>query len=209
MKKSILQEAEELIHGPRRNAYGPPRESFTRLAQLLSVTLHRKLKEPLTAHDAALVGVCLKLCRESNSPQRDNRVDGAGYFALADEVAETDSVESTAAASGLAFISHQCRRNDHRACVINEECDCSCHSEVKLEFKPVGKPTLQWPIGAAVWRCDCGAEMAVGYEYEGRGRWRYAPDSSGTFEHFHPASIKFANRGIGKSGRWLTAKKIQ
>lgn len=85
---SILLEAEEIIHGPRRDAYGPAKESFERLAQVLSVVLHRKLKEPLTSHDAAMVGVALKLCRESVKPNRDNRVDGAGYFALADEVTQ-------------------------------------------------------------------------------------------------------------------------
>lgn len=86
MKKSILAEAEEIVNGPRREAYGPAKESFARLATVLSVVLHRKLKEPLTPHDAAMVGVALKLCRESVKPARDNRVDGAGYFDLADQV---------------------------------------------------------------------------------------------------------------------------
>lgn len=85
--KSVLQEAEEIINGPRRDAYGPVEESFVRLASVLTVALHRKLKEPLDAHDAAMVGIALKFCRESVKPGRDNRVDGCGYFALADKVA--------------------------------------------------------------------------------------------------------------------------
>lgn len=84
---NILEEAEQIINGPRREAYGSAEESFERLASVITVVLHRKLKEPLTPHDAALVGVALKLCRESTKPARDNRVDGCGYFALADKVA--------------------------------------------------------------------------------------------------------------------------
>lgn len=87
MTESILQEAERIINGPRRDSYGPVEESFARLASVLTVVLHRKLKEPLAPHDAAMVGVALKLCRESVQPSRDNRVDGCGYFALADKVA--------------------------------------------------------------------------------------------------------------------------
>jgi hypothetical protein len=85
-KPSILQEAEQIINGPRKDAYGPAQESFGRLAQVLSVVLFRKLKEPLTAHDAAMVGIALKVVRESNCPARDNRVDLCGYAALADAV---------------------------------------------------------------------------------------------------------------------------
>lgn len=86
--KSILHEAERIINGPKRDAYGAASESFNRLAQVLSVVLFRKLKEPLDAHDAAMVGVALKVVREANKPDRENRVDGCGYFALADEVAK-------------------------------------------------------------------------------------------------------------------------
>jgi hypothetical protein len=36
-----------VINGPRRVSYGPVEESFDALAQVLSVVLRKKLKEPL------------------------------------------------------------------------------------------------------------------------------------------------------------------
>lgn len=81
--ESILQEAERIINGPRRDAYGPVEESFGRIAAVWSVVL----KHPVTAHQVALCMAGLKLCREANKPGRDNRVDGAAYFELANKVA--------------------------------------------------------------------------------------------------------------------------
>lgn len=85
--ESVCAEADRIINGERRSAYGPVEESFVALAEAYSVVLRKKLKEPLTAHDAALLGVALKLVRESNAPKRDNRVDLCGYASLADKVA--------------------------------------------------------------------------------------------------------------------------
>lgn len=83
---SILTEAASLISGDRRDAYGDVHESFERLAMIYTAILKKKLKEPITAHEAALLGVGLKLARESNKPARDNRVDLCGYAALADQI---------------------------------------------------------------------------------------------------------------------------
>jgi hypothetical protein len=88
----ILSQAAALITGPRRESYGPVEESFTRLAAAYNIVLHRKLKEPLTAHDAAMLGVALKLCRESVKPSLDNRTDLIGYTALAEAVAPKEEV---------------------------------------------------------------------------------------------------------------------
>lgn len=81
--ESILQEAEQIVNGPRRDAYGPAEESFARVAAVWSSVL----KQPVTAHQVALCMIGLKLCREANKPARDNRVDLAGYVALADKLA--------------------------------------------------------------------------------------------------------------------------
>lgn len=81
--ESILEEAHRLTHGPRQADYGHPLDDYTRTAALVSAMLAHKLKEPLSAHDAALIQVCVKLSREINRPKRDNAVDGAGYFWVA------------------------------------------------------------------------------------------------------------------------------
>lgn len=39
-QQSILQEAEDIINGPRREDYGGPLESFTRIGKLWAPILH-------------------------------------------------------------------------------------------------------------------------------------------------------------------------
>lgn len=76
---SILEEAHQLTHGDRNKSYGHPYEDYTCTAALMSAVLASKLKEPLTAHEAALMMCCVKLSRESRVPKRDNLIDLAGY----------------------------------------------------------------------------------------------------------------------------------
>lgn len=77
-EKSILQEAEEIVGGPRREAYGSAKESFERIAAVWSAVL----KHPVTAAQVAQCMIGLKLCREANKPGRDNLVDICGYARL-------------------------------------------------------------------------------------------------------------------------------
>lgn len=84
--ESILQEAERIINGPRRDAYGPPLESFQAVARGWSEILRKKLKEPITGHESALMMGWFKIVRESNAHERDNLTDGCGYLALGDSV---------------------------------------------------------------------------------------------------------------------------
>jgi hypothetical protein len=83
--ESILEEAQRLTHGPRGHDYGPPLDDYTRTASMVSSLLAHKLKEPLTAHETALIMCCVKLSREMNSPKRDNMTDLAGYAWVAQE----------------------------------------------------------------------------------------------------------------------------
>jgi hypothetical protein len=77
--ESILEEAQALTHGARNEAYGHPYDDYTCTATLMSAVIGPKLKEPLTAHEAALLMCCVKLSRESRVSKRDNLVDLAGY----------------------------------------------------------------------------------------------------------------------------------
>ena len=80
MSKTVLEEAGEIIAGERREAYGPARRSFERIAAGWSVLLGVEVSVEQVAHCM----IWLKLCRETNKPGRDNRVDICGYVALLD-----------------------------------------------------------------------------------------------------------------------------
>lgn len=76
----ILEEANNVIAGPRQDAYGPPKENFTKIASMWKAYLG----VDVTAQDVAMMMVLLKVARVHNKPSRDTLVDIAGYSALAD-----------------------------------------------------------------------------------------------------------------------------
>jgi hypothetical protein len=78
--QSILQEADYLINGPRRGTYGHPLDDYGRTAAMFSAWLGDKLREPLTAEEAEMFMVIVKLSRQRHLPKRDNLVDAAGYL---------------------------------------------------------------------------------------------------------------------------------
>jgi hypothetical protein len=87
-RQSVLVEAQGLVHGGRNDDYGHPLDDWSRTAAMVSAMLAHKLREPLTAEDALMLMVCVKLSREVNRPKRDNRTDGAGYFECLDWVVD-------------------------------------------------------------------------------------------------------------------------
>jgi len=78
--KSVLDEAKSIIHGKRRDDYGPATESFNRIAIMWGQILGMEIKP----REVALCMVALKICRDVNKPQRDNLVDVIGYASLAE-----------------------------------------------------------------------------------------------------------------------------
>lgn len=84
-EETILQEAERLINGDRRDSYGNASESFSRIAMGWSLILGNQV----TAEQVALCMVWLKISRQISSPKRDNLVDMAGYAELADQVSKS------------------------------------------------------------------------------------------------------------------------
>lgn len=73
--KSVLEEAEEIINGPRRDDYGDVHESFQRIADLWTTTL----SHTVTPEQVALCMIQLKIARAINGMARDSIVDIAGY----------------------------------------------------------------------------------------------------------------------------------
>ena len=81
-KVSILQEAAEIVAGPRQVSYGPPEKCLPVIASLWSAYLGKEV----TAADVAVLNILQKIARERHRPKRDNRVDIAGYAELLDRV---------------------------------------------------------------------------------------------------------------------------
>jgi hypothetical protein len=79
---SVAQEADHVINGPRRQAYGPVEDSFNRIASIWSGVLGITI----TGEQVSLCMIGLKLYRESNAHQRDNLVDLVGYTLLLDKL---------------------------------------------------------------------------------------------------------------------------
>jgi len=78
--ETILEEAQRLVYGDRQADYGHPIDDWTRTAAMWSAILG----VPVTAEQAVMCMVTVKLSREVNRPKRDNRTDAAGYAAVLD-----------------------------------------------------------------------------------------------------------------------------
>lgn len=92
-KKSILEEAEEIINGERAKAYGHPTPNHRAIASLWQAYLNNRetlgIDGDLTPEDAALMMVLLKVARLQFLPDhRDSLVDIAGYVGCVERIVE-------------------------------------------------------------------------------------------------------------------------
>lgn len=89
---NVLKEADKLVNGRRDVEYGLPYLNWGDTAEVMTAYLHATKKLPrevvLDAHDAAMLMLGVKMCREGNKRSRDNVLDIAGYAAV---VARIDS----------------------------------------------------------------------------------------------------------------------
>lgn len=81
--RSIVQEAHDIVHGARHEAYGHPVDDLGRTGRLWAAILG--IPE-ITAEQVALCMVGLKISRECNKHGRDNLVDSAGYLLCIDKI---------------------------------------------------------------------------------------------------------------------------
>lgn len=82
--ETILDEAKGLVHGARRATYDHPLDNHERIAKIWSGILG----VDITAEQAAMCMVGVKLSREAFKPKRDNVVDLAGYALVLWEIRE-------------------------------------------------------------------------------------------------------------------------
>lgn len=80
--KPILQEAAEIVEGPRAESYGDPRVMGERIGKIWGAILNCEV----TPEQVQLCMIGLKVARECNKPGRDNLVDIAGYAQVLDKV---------------------------------------------------------------------------------------------------------------------------
>ena len=89
-REGVLDEAKRLVCGPRAEEYGPPSQSFSRIALLMSGLGYRAPGGGnILPHDVALLMICVKLARLVQSPEsQDGWIDIAGYTACGSECAD-------------------------------------------------------------------------------------------------------------------------
>lgn len=75
-----MAEANALVNGDRQADYGSPALNYQGIALVWSGILVKKLKEPITNEEAALMMVGVKVQRQAMKPKRDNMVDAHGYL---------------------------------------------------------------------------------------------------------------------------------
>jgi hypothetical protein len=83
MKKGIIQEADEIINGARRDDYGGAEESFTKIWIGWDIINQSDIPGP---EKVALCMDWLKTCRYLNGRQRDSLVDKIGYVGCIEQI---------------------------------------------------------------------------------------------------------------------------
>lgn len=90
--QSEMQEADKLVNGVRQADYGTPRGNYEGIAKVWSGILSPILKRDITAEEAALMMVGLKLQRQAMKHKRDNLVDAHGYLLVYAHIRESADV---------------------------------------------------------------------------------------------------------------------
>jgi len=80
----VLNDAIELVNGPRQATYGPPAENFGRVA----IRWSQHLGIDVTPYQVCLCMAELKLARLANGHSTDSVIDAAAYLALAEEMGD-------------------------------------------------------------------------------------------------------------------------
>jgi hypothetical protein len=92
---SVLEEAAAATAGDRRRDYGTATDNHTRIADGWNWYLNaRPVKDaPISALDAAMMMIVLKIARSVHRPKRDNFVDIIGYAKCAAQIAGVEPEE--------------------------------------------------------------------------------------------------------------------
>ena len=90
MKKDrdyFLAEAQKIIKGPRAKDYGAVKKNHQRIADIWTILLDKKLKEPITPEEVVACMVGVKTARLAEDIYKDDSwIDIIGYAALGGEI---------------------------------------------------------------------------------------------------------------------------
>lgn len=90
MSETILEEAERIVNGARRDHYGHPSENHGCTAELWGAYLTRKTGHRISvdAEDVCVLNILQKMSRHAHARTRDNWVDTVGYARNAEMIGE-------------------------------------------------------------------------------------------------------------------------
>jgi len=88
--KTILDTAAQIVEGTRADDYGSPVESWENVAAVWSVILGRTV----TAKEAVLCMMALKIVREASNHKLDNLIDSCGYARIAEMIEDAKGPNS-------------------------------------------------------------------------------------------------------------------
>ena len=95
LEKTILDEANEIVNGDRRKAYGHPIDHFSRTIGMINALFSDHLKKPFEPHHWGQMISIDKLSRAFQSPEkRDHWVDLAGYAECTNLCVEKENNDS-------------------------------------------------------------------------------------------------------------------
>lgn len=86
--ETVLEEAQRIVLGARRDDYGTPLENHSRTAALWNAYIGSSI-HVLTARDVCMLNILQKVSRDRHCPKRDNLVDIAGFALNAAMCSET------------------------------------------------------------------------------------------------------------------------
>lgn len=88
--RTILQEAQRLIYGARAEKYGEPIDNHGCTSDMFRAYVKRKygVDVPFDPEDTCVFNILQKVSREANVHQRDNLIDGAGYFGNIEKIVD-------------------------------------------------------------------------------------------------------------------------
>ena len=90
VRARCLDTAKDIINGDRRDSYGTPKVSFSRVADYWTNYLNHAgyTHQSLEPKDVAIMMILFKIAREEYKHSYDNCVDICGYTALLDDMME-------------------------------------------------------------------------------------------------------------------------
>ncbi len=86
--KTVLQEAQDIIHGRRQEDYGHPAVNLQRIADLWTTYVGGHIC--FSPDDVAVMMIMVKIGRLMNGYQRDSVIDLCGYAALLERLREDE-----------------------------------------------------------------------------------------------------------------------